>query len=172
MGQNKIKADFLKKKVIIRDFVEEDINFITEKHVELYFDEYNFEKESFRKYVGDAINEFKKNYNRDEENIWVAEIEGRFAGSIALVKENDNLGQLRWFLVESDFRGYGLGNKLIKTLLQFSREKKYRQILLWTVSELDAARHLYDKYGFEVTETKEHEIWGNFLKEERWDLFL
>ncbi|MGM0602412.1 MAG: GNAT family N-acetyltransferase [Bacillota bacterium] len=172
MENKRNKNDLLEKKVVIRDFVEEDIELITEKHVELYFDEYNFEKESFREYVGDAINEFKNNHNKDEENIWVAEIDGSFAGAIALVKENDELGQLRWFLVESEFRGYGLGNKLMKTLLHFARKREYSQILLWTVSELDAARHLYNKYGFEITETKEHEIWGNFLKEERWDLFL
>lgn len=58
----------------------------------------------------------------------------------------------------------------MKLALDFSREKGYRHIFLYTVSILETARHLYASYGFTLTETKENKEWGQDLVEERWDL--
>lgn len=79
---------------------------------------------------------------------------------------------LRWFLIEPEMRGKGLGHRLMETFMNFCREKDYKHVFLWTVDKLKVARHLYSKYGFKLTETKVNDSWGNHIIEERWDLHL
>jgi GNAT superfamily N-acetyltransferase len=56
--------------------------------------------------------------------------------------------------------------------VNFCASEGYERAFLWTVSDLLAARHLYEKWGFSLTETMEHHIWGKNLMEERWDRVL
>jgi len=58
-----------------------------------------------------------------------------------------------------------------KTLL-FCKEHKYKTTFLWTTSELSAAQYLYTSVGFRKIQEKTHEIWGKWVKEERYDLHL
>lgn len=157
--------------VNIRSFGTNDIETIIKRHMELYAQEYGFDS-TFESYVGDAVHKFIESYNKDTENIWVAELNGSTAGFIATVKVDDTTAQLRWFLIEPQARGRGLGKKLMQTVVDFCREKGYKQILLWTISNLETARHLYKLFGFTLTQTNEHDIWGKHLVEERWDLYL
>jgi N-acetylglutamate synthase-like GNAT family acetyltransferase len=158
----------MNKMYIIKDFKLQDINLIIERHVVIYNSEYGFD-ESFRDYVADAIMDFKQNFIKSKENIWVVEEENKFIGSIAIVKVDNETAQLRWFLIEPAARGKGIGNKLMKTAINFCKNKGYKYIFLWTINLLDVARHLYQKYDFTLTEKKEHKIWGKYLVEERWD---
>ncbi|MDW7668736.1 MAG: GNAT family N-acetyltransferase, partial [Bacillota bacterium] len=126
---------------------------IIKRHGEIYEKEYDFDK-TFVDYVRKPLYEFYENFDENHENVWIAEYEGNTAGLIALVKVDKDTAQLRWFLMEKELRGKGIGSKLISTLIEFAKEKKYKNNYLWTVGFLDAARHLYEKYGFELIETK------------------
>lgn len=152
----------------IRSFKSHDIEHIIERHMELYKGEYGFD-DTFRDYVSNAIYDFVKSKKRNKENIWVAELNGKVVGSIAIVKVDDSTVQLRWFLIEPDTRGKGLGKRLMTTAIEFCKENNYSRVFLWTINNLKAARHLYKHYGFELSETSEHDIWGKHLIEERWD---
>lgn len=155
----------------IRSFLPQDLGTIVEKHYELYKTEFGFDL-TFKDYVGNAVDQFAKSHDKNKENIWVVEMGERVVGSIAIVKVDDKTAQLRWFLIDPDLRGKGLGNKLMATAVDFCRLKGYTCIFLWTVSILQAARHLYQQYGFSLTATEEHDVWGKHLIEERWDLRL
>lgn len=155
----------------IRSFKSKDIDHIIERHMDLYKGEYGFDS-TFRGYVSEAIYDFVKSQEKNRENIWVAELNEKVVGSIAIVKVDDSTVQLRWFLIEPDIRGKGLGKQLMTTAIEFCKENNYSKVFLWTISNLKAARHLYKRYGFELTETSEHDIWGKHLIEERWDMQL
>ena len=45
-------------------------------------------------------------------------------------------------------------------------------MFLWTFSTLMAARHLYERKGFLITDMHENTDWGEKILEERWDLKL
>lgn len=106
-------------------------------------------------------------------NLWIAEVDGEIAGSIAVTKSSDGVAQLRWFILDNQYQGLGIGKKLMETALNFCKEQGYQQVFLWTVNILGAARHLYRKYGFERTEEKSNDEWTeNTIIEERWDLFF
>jgi len=112
-------------------------------------------------------------FDSEGGELWVAEINGEIVGSIAITKNNRTVAQLRWFLIDERYQGMGIGKKLMEAAIQFCVEQKYQHIFLWTVSILTAARHLYKKYHFVLTEEKTNSEWTeSMIVEERWDLDL
>lgn len=156
----------------VRKFNSTDIQYIINRHRELYKIEYGFTSE-FSDYVEIYVTKFNDHYDETKENIWIAESDGEPIGVIAIVKIDNSSAQLRWFLIEPEMRGKGLGSTLMKTAIDFCKEKNYKHVLLWTVNVLETARHLYKSYGFNLTESLDNNTWTNHLvKEERWDLYL
>ncbi|MDU0072205.1 helix-turn-helix domain-containing GNAT family N-acetyltransferase [Bacillus sp. IG6] len=152
--------------VSIRDYyISDDIKMIIEKQ-RLFYKEAHGWDHTFLDYLLET-------FDADIEKIWIAESAGRFAGCVGLVKHDDRTVQLRWFLVDSAFRGRGIGSSLLRTLMDYCREMKFERIFLWTVSSMAEARPLYEKFGFRLTEVKdEAPLWGQRLQEERWDIEL
>ncbi|MBB6219028.1 DNA-binding MarR family transcriptional regulator/N-acetylglutamate synthase-like GNAT family acetyltransferase [Anaerosolibacter carboniphilus] len=158
--------------VRIRAFQPEDIGYVVKRHRDLYESEYKFSA-AFADYVEKAVSKFSECYDKEKENMWIAEVNGVPVGVIAVVRVDESTAQLRWFLMEPQMRGIGLGHKLMKTAMDFCKEKNYKHVFLWTVSILEAARHLYKVYGFKPTETHENDTWTERpIIEERWDLYL
>jgi GNAT superfamily N-acetyltransferase len=158
--------------VVVRTYKPKDVEYIITRHRELYENEYNFSKE-FSDYVEKYVLEFHEHHDETKESMWIAEVDGKTAGVIALVKVDDDTAQLRWFLMEPEARGKGLGHKLMETLIDFCKENNYKHVLLWTVNILEAARHLYSFYGFKLTESNENTSWtDHVIYEERWDLYI
>lgn len=83
-------------------------------------------------------------------------------------REN-NAAQLRYFILLPEYRGLGLGKKLIELYMEFLKEKTYSSSYLWTTHELDAAASLYKRYGFVLTEEKPSTAFGKELKEHRYE---
>ena len=165
-------AEKAEKNVSIRAYRAADIECIVKMHQDLYEAEYGFDRKLFGEYVEKYARLFEESRDKNKGNIWIAEIETRTVGSIALVKTDDTVAQLRWFLVEPEARGHNIGHKLMRTLLDFARDKQYKKIFLWTIDNLKAARHLYDRHGFTLIETQTSNLWGTCVNEERWDLDL
>lgn len=157
--------------ISIRTFKPSDIDYIVARHRALYEIEYGFTQE-FSDYVEKYAKKFMEHHDENHETIWIAEEKGSPVGVIAIVKADNTTAQLRWFLIEPDLRGRGLGHKLMITAIDFCKEKGYKHVFLWTVNILEAARHLYKEHGFSLTETNTHDLWGRHLTEERWDMEL
>ena len=147
----------------------EDIEYLTHLHGLLYAKEYGYDQ-TFEAYVKSGLSEFVRSFHLDRDRLWVAEVDDHIIGTIAIVGYLKGEAQLRWFLVHPEYRGRGLGRKLIKVALSFCKRHKYRTIFLWTTSELDTARHLYASAGFRKTDEKTHVIWGKTVTEERYAL--
>lgn len=160
-----------KPTITVRGEQPGDMGYIAYRHGVLYAREYGFDL-SFDEYVISALARCAQQRNPETDCIWIAECGGEPVGAIGLVGAGPGEAQLRWFLVEPEARGLGVGHRLIQTLLAFCRERGIRRIFLWTLSILPAARHLYEHYGFNLTEEKTHPVWGRILTEERWDLDL
>lgn len=148
-----------------------DIGYITYRHAMFYSRAYGFDV-TFDAYVASGLAGFVNQYDPEKEHLWVVDTDMKCVGSIAIVKADENTAQLRWFLVEQEVRGKGLGNRLLHEAVEFSKCHNYRKIILWTVSNLKAARQLYERAGFQVTASKTHQIWGQELTEEKWELEL
>jgi GNAT superfamily N-acetyltransferase len=155
--------------IIRSNFNSEDIDYLTRFHGVIYAREYGYDQ-TFEAYVFSGLAEFVRSFDSGRDRIWLAECDGHIIGAIAVVGCSKEEAQLRWFLVQPEYRGLGLGKKLIAEALLFCKKHKYRTIFLWTTSELDVARHLYTGAGFRKTEEETHEIWGKKVSEERYEL--
>ena len=91
--------------------------------------------------------------------MWVAELDGKIVGDIAVIKKGEDRAQLRWLGVDMDVQGHGLGNRLLSEAISFCREKGYRHLFLGTLDLLKPARHLYDKFGFRRTKSEPYNKW-------------
>ena len=71
------------------------------------------------------------------------------AGCIALRKINDDICEMKRLFVRDDFRGSGLGKRLIERLIKEAKEIGYRKMRLDTLPEkMPKAVELYRFYGF------------------------
>jgi peptidyl-dipeptidase Dcp len=89
-----------------------------------------------------------------------------------LLMDRGEAAQLRYFLIEPEYRGIGLGSKLLNLYMGFLRECGYKASYLWTTHELITAAALYKRLGYKLTEEKESNSFGKPLREQRYDLIL
>ena len=148
-----------------------DIGCIIYLHGVLYAQEYELDR-TFEGDVAIRFGEFAKIYDARKDYFAVAELDGKIVGSIVINGLSDENAQLRWFLVHPDARGRGLGHQLIDGAIAFCRERSFKKLTLWTISELKAAAHLYRQAGFKVTREETHEIWGATRTEQEYELIL
>ena len=147
-----------------------DIGYVTYLHGVLYHREYGYGVQ-FESYVAKGLCEFYERYDPKRSRIWVCEHNGRMVGFLLLM-DRGVTAQLRYFLIEPEYRGIGLGAKLLKLYMDFLRECGYKESYLWTTHELDKAAFLYKRVGFRLTEEKESTAFGKTLREQRYDLIL
>lgn len=117
---------------------------------------------SFIDYAVKIPLDFAAREKNEKEEMWVAEGDGKLIGCIMLCQseESSDAGQLRLFLVEKEYRRFGVGRALTYALLQKAREAGYHRLVLWTASPLaDAIRH-YEKLGFRKVEERENHNWS------------
>lgn len=160
------------KDTVLRSYRQSDLPFIVNAHRDLYLREYGFNEE-FVRYVADAVSAFSVQHDAKKENIWILEVEQQPKGVIAIVKESEDTAQLRWFLLDQSLRGKGYGHTLLDEAIQFCRNQGYEKVILWTVSDLKAARHLYKSKGFDCVEQHENSDWtSHVITEEKWKMNL
>ena len=83
-------------------------------------------------------------------NFWVARDEGRVAGSIGLMRAEEETGILKKFFVYEQYRGapHHLGSQLYAVLLAFAREQGLRRLILDTPKKTERAHKFYERAGF------------------------
>ena len=57
----------------------------------------------------------------------------------------------------------------MRQAMMFCEQNGYDSVYLWTFQGLGSAKHLYEKYGFSLTEEKTGEQWGSIVTEQRFD---
>ena len=147
-----------------------DLGYVVYMHGALYGREYGYGLQ-FETYVAKGLCEFYEGYNPERNRIWACEHNGHMVGFLLLI-DRGKAAQLRYFLIEPEYRGLGLGSKLLNLYMDFLRECGYKESYLWTTHELDTAIYLYKRVGFKLTEEKESTSFGKALREQRYDLIL
>lgn len=143
-----------------------DIGHITARHGVLYAQEYGWGID-FESYVAAGLHEFYREFDRTKDRIWIAEYNGKIIGSV-LVKSRGESAQLRYFYIESEYRGVGLGKKLWSSALDFIVERDFTSAYLWTTSELVRAAYLYTSTGFVLAEEKTSTSFGKEAVEQKY----
>jgi peptidyl-dipeptidase Dcp len=146
-----------------------DLGYVIYRHGKLYGDEYNYGV-SFETYVGLGLHEFYKSYDAEKDRVWICDHKDKMIGFVLLMHRKNNSAQLRYFYLEPEYRGIGLGKKLMELFMNFLRKKGYHSAYLWTTHELSAAASLYTRHGFELTESKQSLAFEKPLNEQRYEL--
>ena len=157
------------REISIRTHRIGDLGYIIYRHAVLYQEEYGLGP-VFEDYLLEGFLAFSR--SEQPGTIWIAEDGDQIVGSIAIAGIDSETAQLRWFLIEPEYRGGGLGRRLMTVAMDHCRDKGYRKVFLWTFSDLHAARHLYKEYGFQITEEHPNDSWKPGIVEERWDISL
>lgn len=149
-----------------------DMGWVVHRHGELYWQEYRYD-ERFEALVAKIVFEFIEHFDPRRERCWIAEKDGEIVGTVFLVKKSKTVCKLRLLLVEPAARGLGIGRRLVAECVRFGREAGYKKMILWTQSELGAARHLYKDAGFRLAGRQRHHSWNRRnLISEVWELKL
>ncbi len=125
----------------------------------------------FETRIAAEMSEFLTRYDPDRDFL-----ESRFdaAGLLAGSLTIDGIGghdpqagaHLRWFITTATARGRGVGRSLMQRAMAFCDDRGYQRIVLTTFAGLDAARHLYEAYGFRLVREVPVDRWGGGVREQ------
>lgn len=165
--------------ITLRALQPGDLGWVIGRHGALYAQEYGWSTD-FEALVARIAADFVERFDPAREAAWIAERDGQRLGCVFLVQARDEArqqvipaaAQLRMLLVEPAARGHGLGQRLVDECERFAREQRYRRILLWTNSLLDAARAIYTRTGYRLIASEPHHSFGHDLVGETWEKVL
>lgn len=162
-------SETLTREITIRTELRSgDMGYVIHRHGILYTREYGFGI-CFEKYVAAGFIEFYDRYDPSRDRVWVCEHNDRIVGFLLLMHRDDAHAQLRFFYLEPEYRGKGLGKKLMDLFMQFLSERHYTSAYLWTTHELDTAAAIYRSAGFKLTEKVESNSFGKPLEEHKYE---
>ncbi|MCI0708983.1 MAG: GNAT family N-acetyltransferase [Chloroflexi bacterium] len=122
---------------------------IVELHGTYYAEHWNLGL-YFEAKVATEMAEFLSRFDASHDGAWFAHVDGQIAGSIVIdgSRAESEGARLRWFIVDPQYQGLGLGKRLMDAAMTFCRQQKFKRVYLTTFEGLITARHLYEKHGF------------------------
>lgn len=157
---------------ILRGLKPGDLGMVIARQAILYAEEYGWNSD-YEALVARILADFHQSFDPARDAAWIAEMDGRMAGSIFLVHGDEpDVGKLRLLYVEREARGAGVGKMLVAACIDRARAVGYTRLDLWTNSVLTAARRIYERAGFVLTDEASHHSFGKDLIGQTWSLAL
>ena len=177
-GMRFIEDALIKRSAVSRESVSircdlkpGDVGTLIHLHGWIYDRECGYDH-GFEGYVCMTFYEFFEHYSPQKDRLWFAEADGRMIGAIAIVGHTQTKAQLRWFILHPDYRGLGLGSRLMGEAMAYCREKGYKDIFLFTTKDQQTAIRMYEKAGFKKVSENERDMWGKHLTELTYEMHL
>ncbi len=156
----------------LREPLPGELGWIVQRNAALYTAEYGWNAE-YEGLVARIVADFAEDHDPHLERVWIAELAGRPVGCVMCVRDDaPGTARLRLLLVEPEARGHGVGDRLVRAVIDFARGAGYRDLVLWTNDVLSSARRLYLRHGFVLGTEKPHRSFGKDLVGQDWRLEL
>lgn len=128
---------------------------IVDLHIQYYEANWGFGL-AFEAGVSEGLGSFVKRYDAERDRLLLPlDSKGQVQGSTILDggpdKEDFSCAKLRWIIMSDMLRGTGLGRRMLQDAVDFADRVGYAAVELETFEGLDAAIHLYEALGFEIT---------------------
>lgn len=96
-------------------------------------------------------------YQDGKGNFWTALDGEKVVGTIALLDTGNNIGGLKKMFVDKNYRGreHRIAKRLLDILLDWAKEKGFRDIYLGTTDVMTTAHRFYEKNGFVEVQRKD-----------------
>ncbi|MGW3169516.1 bifunctional helix-turn-helix transcriptional regulator/GNAT family N-acetyltransferase [Streptomyces sp. NPDC001153] len=157
---------------VLREPRPGDLGWIVQRNAALYAAEYGWNAD-YEGLVARIVADFAEDHDPHLERVWIAEQAGRPVGCVMCVRDDaPGTARLRLLLVEPEARGHGIGDRLVRAVIDFARGVGYRDLALWTNDVLDGARRIYQRHGFVLVAEKPHRSFGKDLVGQDWRLDL
>lgn len=123
----------------------------------------------FEAKIATEMSEFVTRLDKPCNQVWTVLRRDQIVGAIAIDGEDlgDGHAHLRWFIVDDGLRGAGAGKQLLRQALTYCDDYGFKEIDLWTLRGLEAARKLYEANGFQLIEEYQGDQWGRRMTEQR-----
>lgn len=130
-------------------FINEKDNLKVKEIILTSLDEYGANKEGFAA-KDPELNDLYSFYIRQNGYYLVAEIKNEIVGGagIAPLVGDINIWELQKMYISKEYRGEGIGRKLIQECIELARNKEIKQLYLETLDSMKEANILYQKFGF------------------------
>lgn len=146
-----------------------DLGWVIHRHGAIYAAEHGYGIE-FEVYVAEGLAEFRRSYDATRDRVWIAECDSRIVGFMLAMHRGDSSVQLRYFYLEPEFRGSGIGKRMMEEFADFVRSHGFSSAFLWTTNEQTSAASLYLRFGFREIERKFSTAFGKPLFEVKYEL--
>ena len=152
---------------ILSRYIPGAIGKVVELHGTYYAQQWGFGM-FFEAKVATGLANFLSRFDERHDGFWVAVHDQRIVGSITIDGSEAAMkgAHLRWFILDSEYQGKGIGKQLIGEAMRFCKEKNFQRVYLSTFAGLDSARHLYEQWGFKLLEEKVGNTWGLRVREQ------
>ncbi|MFE9306318.1 GNAT family N-acetyltransferase [Streptomyces sp. NPDC020792] len=158
--------------VVLRGPGPGDLGWIVQRNGAVYAAEYGWNAD-YEGLVARIVAGFAEEHDPALERVWIAELDGRPVGCVMCVRdEAPATARLRLLLVGPEARGLGIGDRLVRAVVDFARGAGYRDLVLWTNDVLGGARRIYQRHGFVLVAEQPHHSFGKDLVGQDWRLNL
>lgn len=137
---------------------------IAEMHSRYYAREWGFGV-YFEAKVARECAEFFERAAYATDRAWLVLDGERVVGSLIVDGAEGADAHLRWFVLDDGLRGQGVGADLMARAVGFC-DARGVGCYLTTFAGLEAARALYERHGFKLTDEKAAETWGKRVREQ------
>ena len=143
-------------------------------HMDYYAQHWNFGR-NFEHHLFRDFHALMDTFDPDlDQLLRVETARGEVLGTLVIEGSNQpkGHGRVRYFIMDARIKGMGFGKKLLDQALATCRARGQTKLWLTTFKGLDAARALYERAGFEMTEEYADDAWHEGTGEVRYDLEL
>lgn len=118
-----------------------------------------------------ALSDFLLRFDASSDLLMLVDLDGEIEGGMVIDgnEPGSDFARLRWFILSDKLRGQGMGRKMMTEAMAFVDRQGHPGVYLTTVDGMDAARHLYEEFGFELVKETIDTTWGAPVTEQRFE---
>lgn len=110
---------------------------------------------------------------QNNQKMLLAYVDEELVGFVGIVfdtrERKKHVATIVWFYVKEDYRGFGIGKRLMEEIFRVAQDSKIKKLSLMVCENQQAAIQIYTKYGFSQAGVLKDEI---KIGSEFYDVFI